>query len=87
MESLFCSVAKYILGKYFENIFLVLGKYILGKYFSNLKNNDFMLEKNIVPCFGKLLIVGRLKGLYGSTVGCCTIAFVAKGKRVISCCF
>jgi hypothetical protein len=26
MESLFCSVEKYILGKYFENIFLVLGK-------------------------------------------------------------
>ena len=45
-----------------------------------------MLEKTIVPYFSKLLIVGSLKE-YDSTIGCFSVAFGDRGKRVISYCF
>jgi hypothetical protein len=38
-----------------------------------------MLEKYIVPYFRKLLIVGSLKGLYGSSID--SVAFGIRGKK------
>ena len=39
-----------------------------------------MLEKSILPYFGKLLIVGGLKGLYNSIVDCYSFVFDARRK-------
>ena len=62
---------------------LLFFNYIFGNYFIKKK---FMLEKTIVPYFSKLLIVGSLKE-YDSTIGCFSVAFSDRGKRVISYCF